>query len=115
MSAQQPPTLLSLSPRRRRLVDLMRFVTFGRIENLAFRDGEPAFEFAPIVVRTIKAGAGRNAIRPTRKENFLLKDAVTELLDHMAKVGNGTVRKIEIGHGLPLNFEVEESVSGRQA
>ena len=47
MTAVPNRTKQSLSPARRRLVELMQEVNFGRIEGLHVRDGEPILEQAP--------------------------------------------------------------------
>jgi hypothetical protein len=88
----------------------MRFVGFGRIENLAVRGGLPSFDAAPLVIRTVKVGGtgGNRPPRPRRREVEMLRCATTELLDHLRRVGAGTVRRIEVAHGKPLFFEVEE-------
>jgi hypothetical protein len=87
----------------------MRFVGFGRIENLAVRGGLPSFDAAPLVIRTVKVG-GTGGNRPPRhrREAAMLRCATTELLDHLRRLGDGTVRRVEVAHGKPLFFEVEE-------
>jgi hypothetical protein len=37
-------TKAALSPARRRLVELMQEINYGRIERLEVRDGEPVFD-----------------------------------------------------------------------
>ena len=49
------PTKGALSPARRRLVELMQEVNFGRIESLCVRDAEPLLEPAPRVLRDARS------------------------------------------------------------
>jgi len=49
-------TKAALSPARRRLVELMQEINYGRIERLEVRDGEPVFDPPPIVLRLFLFG-----------------------------------------------------------
>ena len=101
-------TKSSLSPARRRLLDLMSDIHFGRIERLAVSGGEPVFDPPPKVVRKIKIG-GENGPRQERSErDFVLKEKHREFLDHLADLGNGTISRIEVQVGLPFSMEIEE-------
>jgi hypothetical protein len=99
-----------LGPAARRLVELIQSVYFGRVERLVLRDGQPIFDPAPRVVRTLKlGGSGRNVPRPQAgSEDFPLKKEVVELLDQLELIGDGIVSKIEILHGLPMLLELEQ-------
>ena len=100
-----------LSPQRKRLVELMQGLNFGRIEGLAVHGGEPVFDPPPRVVREVKLG-GENGPRPeTAKEDFALKGQVRELLSQMAAMGTGIVRSLEVKHGLPFKMTVEEDAA----
>ena len=84
---------LSLS--RRRLVELMQDINFGRIEGLHICGGEPVLDASPRVVREIKIG-GDNGPRAERAANdFLLKDQVVELLEHLSRLRNTTIEVLE--------------------
>ncbi len=99
-------TKSSLSPARRRLVEVMQWVNFGRLENLHVRGGEPVLDPLPRIVREIKIG-GDNGPRPeSRREDFLLKNHLTELFAHLDELGEGTVEVLEIKHGLPFRLLV---------
>ncbi|HUT52163.1 MAG TPA: hypothetical protein VM658_02110 [bacterium] len=101
-------TKSSLSPARRRLLDLMSDIYFGRIERLSVQDGEPMFEPPPKVVRKIKIGGENGPHRDEGKRDFVLKDKVREFFDHLAGLGNGTISRIEVQAGLPFSLEIEE-------
>ena len=101
-------TKATLSPQRKRLVELMQGLNFGRIERLVVRDGEPVFDPPPQVLREFRPG-GDNTCRPESwLDDFELKRDVLELLDHLDSLGNATIQLIEIKHGLPFKALVEE-------
>ena len=103
-------TKASLSGARKRLLETMQRLNFGRIENLAVRAGEPAFDPAPKIVRDIKIG-GENGPRPELdRDDFALKTQVAELFDHLTQLGDGSIAMIEVKHGLPFRLVVEQSM-----
>ncbi len=65
MSSSMPVALTksSLSAVRRRLVEILQELNYGRIESLVIKGGEPQFEPAPRKVWEIKFG-GENDARP---------------------------------------------------
>jgi hypothetical protein len=90
-----------------RLVGLLQQINFGRIEGLQVRGGMPVFEPPPRIVQKLKMG-GDNAPRPEAAlADFLLKRQTIDLLDVVAKLGDGEIRTIEVHHGLALMVEVE--------
>jgi hypothetical protein len=114
-SAQEPIrtnwiTKSSLSEPQKRLVELMQELNFGCIERLTVRRGEPMFDPAPRIVQDIKIG-GENGPRPELARNdFALRSQVTELFEHLARLGDGAVETLEIKHGLPFRLVIEHSV-----
>ncbi len=98
----------TLSEPRRRLVELMQTLDFGRIHGLAVRNGEPDFGRGFRAVRTVKM-AGDNSPGPENySEDFVLKHEVINLLEHFDRLGDGIMRLIEVKHGLPFIIEIEE-------
>ena len=104
-----PVTSASLSPSQRQLVDLMRRINYGRIEALHIRAGAPVFDPPPRVVRKVKIG-GENSPRREPSPNEPLKKDLIEMFDHMALVGDGVVRSIEVKNGMPFSLDIEETV-----
>jgi hypothetical protein len=99
-------TKIDLPEPRQRLVALMQAINFGRIEDITVREGNPVFGPSPRVVREIKIG-GENGPRPEYAAgNFLLKDQVVELFQHLDRLCNGTVQVLEVKHGLPFRLLV---------
>lgn len=101
------PRKSSLSANRRRLVELMQRLSFGRIENLILRAGEPTWEAAPRVVREVKFG-GDGARRETACADFELKAPMVEFLRELDDLGDALIESIEVKHGLPFRMVVEE-------
>jgi hypothetical protein len=100
-------TKSALSGPRRRLLETMQQLNFGRIENLAVHAGEPAFDPAPKIVQDIKIG-GENGPRPElAQDDFVLKSQVAELFTHLSHLSDIAV-VIEVRHGLPFRLIVEQ-------
>jgi len=105
------PTKSSLSKHKIRLVELMHRISFGRIEGLVVRNGEPVLDPPPRIVREIKF-CGENGVRhESAKDDFVLKAQVIELLNQMEAMGEGVVQRLEVKHGLPLIMVVEEDAA----
>jgi len=99
-----------LSESRRRLLGLMQEISFGRIENLTVKDGEPNFDPPPQVVREIKFGGENGPRQEMSAENFDLKSQVIEFFAQLDRLGDGEVKSLEIKHGLPFRMILEETV-----
>ena len=109
--ASYVPTKSSLSPPPVRLIELMQWINYGRIEGLSVRGGQPVFDPPPRIVREIKFG-GENGSRPeVAKADFALKAEVLELFAQMEALGDGVIRSIEVKHGLPFKMTVEEDAA----
>lgn len=75
---------------------------------LVIRQGEPVLDPPPKVVRDVKFGA-ENGPRPESDLNdFVLKAQVRDLFAQFDVMGNGTIRCLEVKHGLPFRMQVEE-------
>ena len=97
----------SLSQSKRRLIELMQELNFGRIECLRILAGQPVFDPAPRVIRKVKFG-GENGPRPEIiSRDFWLKQQAIELFETIASVGDGEVLTIDVKHGLPFSLEIE--------
>lgn len=105
------PSKAALSPARRRLLELMQLVNFGRIETLIVRGGEPSLVPPPRVVREVKFG-GDNGPRPElATDDFRLKAQVVDLFRELDRLGDGTVEALEVKHGLPFRLLVAEALA----
>lgn len=102
--------LYELSHAGKRLVRLMQDIYFGYIEGLHVRNGEPVFIPLPRIVREIKLGGENGPRHEPKTGDFVLKAQVAALFEHFARLGNGTVDRIEIKHGIPFRMNVEEKL-----
>lgn len=108
---QTPSSKSSLSPARRRLVELMQDLNFGRIERLEVLDGQPVFDPPPRIVREIKFGA-QNGPRPEATlRDFVLKAQFVEFFAWLDTLGDGVIERLEVQHGLPFRIVVEQSAA----
>jgi hypothetical protein len=104
---KQPISKSSLSARQIRLVDLCHQHPHCRLEQLHVKGGEPLFTPPPTIIQKLKMG-GDNGPRPeSTLPDFWLKRQMIELLEIIAELGEGEIRRIEIAHGLPLVVELE--------
>jgi hypothetical protein len=103
----QPILKSSLSDRQRRLVELLQEQPFSRIENLTVRCGEPDFAHPPKIIQKLKMGSDNGPRPESELPDFWLKRPVVELLETIAELGEGEIRRIEVAHGLPLTVEIE--------
>jgi hypothetical protein len=94
----------ALSPARRRLVELMQEINYGRIEELQIQDGEPVFNPPPIVLRQFLFGKenGPNANRGV--DSFALKKKVAELFEMFDREPSLSIQELIIDNGLPLRM-----------
>jgi len=98
----------SLSPARRRLLEILQQINFGRLETLAIRNGEPVLDPMPRKVLEIKF-AGENGPRPELKvDDFLLKRQAVELFEFFDQLQDGVIDVLEVKHGLPFRMIVTE-------
>jgi hypothetical protein len=103
------PTKEGLSPGRRWLLRAMQLLNFGRIERLRVRGGEPVNDPPPRLVRAVKLAGPESGPRPERgRRDFALRREVHELFVEFDRIGNGTVARLEVKHGVPFMVEIEE-------
>jgi hypothetical protein len=101
----------ALSPARRRLLELLQQINFGRVEGLAVRDGQPVLTPSTRVIREVKFG-GENGPRPELSANdFPLKAQAIELFTLLDQLRDGTIDVLEIKHGLPFRVFVAEATT----
>lgn len=99
-------TKAALSEPRKRLLELMQDVNFGRIEGLAILDGDPVLDPPPRVVYKVKF-RGKNGPRSELDvDNFQLKTEVIELFQQFDQLRDSIIDVLEIQYGLPFGMEV---------
>ena len=103
-------TLKSLTSHRRKLVQLMQEINFGRIEKIKIKAGQPIFDPSTRIVRDIKFG-GENRPRPEASaDDFVLKMQAVELFRELDEIQDGTIDCLVVKHGLPFNMNVPSAV-----
>ena len=103
-------TKAALTPARRRLVELMQEVNFGRIERLEVRDWEPVLDPPPRVVRQVVFGKA-NGPNPRRThDGFALKRKVTELFEVFDRERSLLILELVIDNGLPVRMAVADGI-----
>lgn len=104
--ATDQPRKSDLSAPRRRLVELLQEVGFGRVERLSVRGAEPVWSPSPRVVRQIRLGKGDAAHPTQRAADFALRGEVVDLLALFDRERDLHVESIEVQHGLPVRVAV---------
>lgn len=92
-------------------LDLIRRICFGRIEGLAVRNGRPALDPPPRIVREIKLGT---VAEQSDISDFASKPQVRELFVLFEAIGDGIVDCVEVRHGLPFRVVIADTVAGRE-
>jgi hypothetical protein len=99
-------TKSALSPARRRLVELLQSINFGRLEHLQVLAGEPVLDPPPTVVREYKF-ASENGPRPeVGHADFALKTQHLDLMRLLDDLRDGTITVIVCKHGIPFSAEL---------
>ncbi|MDD5699546.1 MAG: hypothetical protein PHH77_13110 [Victivallaceae bacterium] len=92
-----------------KLVELMRQVGYGRINNLTVEKGRLVFSPESSIERDLKLGA--NDSLPATGDDFVLKKKVSDFFDQLGEIKDGFIRKIEIRGGLPIQMQVTEKIA----
>lgn len=102
-----PASLKSdLTPARRRLVEVMQRLNFGRLENVVVAEGDPVIDDSVAIVREVKF-SGDNGPRPElARPDFALKAQLRELFDQFDALRDFTALSLTVKHGLPFHMEV---------
>ena len=101
----------ALSEPRKRLVELMQDINFGRLEGVRVCDAEPVLDPQPGIVREIKFG-GDNGPRPELvADDFVLKSQVVEMFEHLDRVRDCHIETLEIKHGLPFRMFIRKAAA----
>ena len=107
----KPPRKSTLLPAQAGLIELMQRLDFGTIEGLVIRNGLPVLKPRPRVIRDVKFGTRKGARPETGLTDFALKSNVQDLLATFGTLGDATVSRLEVKHGLPFRMQVEEALA----
>ena len=100
-----------LSPDRRRLLDLMRDMGYGRIENLSIRAGEPVFDKSLRLVHEKLLGRKAKGRASPPEGDFELKVQQVEVFECFDRMQDGFVPVLKVQDGLPFQLHMEERVT----
>lgn len=99
-------TKASLTPDRRRTVEIIEALDFGVIERLLIRGGSPCYAVEPRITQTIKL-APAPARRPDgRSADLSLNKGFENLFERLGRLPDGFVG-IEVQHSLPFRLVLE--------
>jgi hypothetical protein len=101
-----------LSPPRQALVRLLQNVNYGQIKVLFFRDGEPIYDPAPVVVIDAKLYRDDGPRPELALADFELRDDVLRLMARLDTAKSGTIQFIEVRAGLPRRVVLESRSTG---
>ena len=103
-------TKAALTPARRRLVELMQEVNYGRIEQLEVRNWEPVFKPPPQVVRQIVFGKNNGPNAQRVAQGFALKKKMAELFEVFDRERSFLILELVIDNGLPVRMAVADVI-----
>jgi len=103
-------TKATLTPARKRLVELMQEINYGRIEKLLVRDGEPVFDPPPTVLRLFLFGRDNGPNESRGNDGFALKRKVAELFEVFDRERSLSIQELMIDNGLPVRMTVADEV-----
>jgi len=101
-----------VSPPRQALIRLFQSIDFGYLEGLEVRGGEPVFNPAPIVLVEVKLDAGPQPRPEADLADFELRSEVVRLMDQFDRLGDGSIERIDVRHGVPRRVLIERPIRG---
>ena len=90
-----------LSLPRQRLVRLFQTINFGELRGLQIREREPAFEPQPVLLADVKLDGGWVPRPELELPDFVLRDEVITLMNHLDRLVNTTIECLEVHAGIP--------------
>jgi hypothetical protein len=102
-------TKTNLTPARKRLIELMQEINYGRIEKLEVYGGEPVFDPPPTVLRLFLFGKDNGPNISRRKNGFALKKKVAELFEVFDRERSLSIQELMVDNGLPVRMTVADT------
>jgi hypothetical protein len=90
-----------LSLPRQTLVRLCQTVDYGSLRGLRIREGEPVFDPQPVCLTDVKLDVDRIARPEKDLSDFVLRDEIVRLLEHLDGLVNTTIECLEVHAGVP--------------
>jgi len=97
-----------LSPARRRLVEGMQDLGFGRYKHLVVVNGDPLFNPAPRRYQDRRLTGPNRRRQEVQLADFVLKEQVVHLFEEFDALRNGVIAVLEVRDGLPYNMTLEK-------
>ena len=97
-----------LSPARKRLVEEMQTLGYGRLLNREIRDGEPVYDPPPERTRVLLLGRRGQDATPTREADFALKKEHRELFALFDREQMLLIKELVVENGLPARVVLSE-------
>lgn len=104
---EQAKRFAQLSAPRQVLVRLLQSINFGYLEGLEVRCSDPVFSPAPVAFVEVKLDAGNDPRPEADLPDFELRSEVTRLLEQFDQLGNGSIERIDVRHGVPRRAVIE--------
>jgi hypothetical protein len=95
-----------LTPARKRLIELMQEINYGRIERLEVREGDPVFDPFPTVLRLFLFGKDNGPNTAPSNDSFALKKKAAELFKVFDRERSLFIRQLMVDNGLPVRMTV---------
>ena len=103
-------TFKQLNAGDQNLLKLMQTVDYGRLEQFSICNGHVVATSASRKVRSRKIRTTLH--RQSRSDgDFLLTEKHIEFFQEIREIAEGFIKVIQIQAGLPVSFEIEESIS----
>jgi len=99
--------LRSLHPCQQRLVELMCWIEWGRVEDLLIRSGLPVLGSRERYFRRLRPDQPDAPRRPKTSGtvDFKLRRCQRQLLECCRRIDHGLIKRIEVSNGLPVFWE----------
>lgn len=104
-------SLSSLSAPRRQLLRWTRNMSFGWIEGLQVRDGEPVIHPAPKRIREVKLQGECVPILSPAEMEMPLREPEMELLRYFDQVQSVTIERLLVKYSMPFKADAMEPES----
>jgi hypothetical protein len=99
-----------LSAPRQALVRLFQSINFGQVDSLEVRAAEPIFNPPPTVLVEVKLDTENDPRPELELTDFEVGKEVTRLLDQLDLLGDGSIDRIDVRHGLPRRAVIERPI-----
>jgi hypothetical protein len=95
----------ALTPGRRRSLEIIEELRFGRIERLSIRSGEPCFEGDTRIVEEVKMDSAHEPQPDHTDADLTLKAEFENFFNRLSRLSDGVV-DVEIRHSLPFRLAI---------